>query len=168
MARTRGRVIVPKVDKNGDKIKDFKRWRKKNPTAMYFDSIPEWEVWEHLAKVGISHTFHPASIELLPAITTTEFQHPRRTKKAVKEGRVKPVLKKVTQRKMEYTPDFYLDDYDVYIEVKGYADEQFKMRWKLFKAKGYEGYIVYSLNEFKELLKQLKVREEDDTNKTKS
>ena len=73
---------------------------------------------------------------------------------------MKPVIKEVKQRKMEYTPDYYLPQYDVYIEVKGFADEQFKMRWKLFKAKGYKGFIVYSLNEFKELIKQLKEKEE--------
>jgi len=65
------------------------------------------------------------------------------------------------------TPDYYLPQYDVYIEVKGFADEQFKMRWKLFKAKGYEGYIVYSLTEFKLLYKQLRERQDaKDTTKS--
>ena len=156
MARSLGRVLVLKVDKKGDKIKSFKTWRKKHPKEIFFDSYPEWEVWNYLRGTKIKHVFHPKSIELLPAIKTKEFKHPRRTKKAIREGRTNPEIKEVTQRKMEYTPDYYLLDFDVYIEVKGYADEQFKMRWKLFKAKGYIGYIVYSLNEFKELLKQLK------------
>ena len=156
MARSLGRIVVAKVDKKGDKIKSFKTWRKKHPKEIFFDSHPEWEVWNHLTRAKIKHVFHPESIELLPAIKTKEFKHPRRTKKAVREGRTMPEIKEVTQRKMEYTPDYYLPDFDVYIEVKGYADEQFKMRWKLFKAKGYVGYIIYSLNEFKELLKQLK------------
>ena len=155
MARYAGRVIVDKVDEFGKKIKNFKQWRKKHLDSLFFDSMPEWEVWKYLDDSNIDYIYHPDSIELLPAVKTVEFQHPRRTKKAVREKRTDPVIKEVTQRKMEYTPDFYLPDYDTYIEVKGYADEQFKIRWKLFKAKGYKGFIVYSLNEFKLLMKQL-------------
>ena len=154
--RALGRQIVKKVDSKGNRISNFKLWYKKHKGEVYFDSYPEWEVWKYLTDNKIKHTFHPKSIELLPAITTYEFKTPRRTKKAVKEGRTNPEIKQVVQRKMEYTPDFLLDDIDTYIEVKGFADEQFKLRWKLFKAKGYKGFIVYSLNEFKLLYKQLK------------
>jgi hypothetical protein len=155
MARYAGRVIVHKVDKSGKKIKSLKAWLAKHPKETYFDSFVEWEVWDYMERAGIDYVFHPTSIELLPAITTKEFKRPKRTKKAIKEGRVNPEIKTVTQRGMEYTPDYYLPDFETYIEVKGFADEQFKMRWKLFKAKGYDGYIVYSLAEFKLLYKQL-------------
>lgn len=158
MARTRGRVIVPKVDTKGKSIKSLGTWLKKHPGELYFDSFPEWEVWNYLNDGDISYEYHPTTIELLPPIKTTEFKHPRRTKGKKQKP---PEIKEVTQRKMEYTPDFYLPDFDVYIEVKGYADEMFKMRWKLFKAKGYEGYIVYSLNEFKLLLKQLEEKRDE-------
>jgi len=155
MARYAGRVIVNKVDKNGKKIKNLKQWLKSHPGELYFDSYPEWEVWDYLVESDIDHTFHPKPLQLLSSITTAEFKKPRQTKKAKKEKRNKPEIKFVTQKGTEYTPDYYLPDYDVYIEVKGFADERFKLIWKLFKLKGYKGFIVHSLEEFKELYKQL-------------
>ena len=160
MARALGRVIVAKVDNKGDKIKNFKLWRKKNPKAIYFDSHPEWEVWKYLKGSRIPHVYHPSAIELMPAMEVTEFYHPRKNAK----DRT-PKIKKVTQKKMEYTPDFYLPEYECYIEVKGYADEQFKMRWKLFKALGFDGFIVYSLAEFKALFKQLRALRDAEASK---
>jgi len=154
MARYAGRVIVAKVDAEGNRIKNFKQWRKKNPDALYFDSYPEWEVWYYLIHSDIAFESQP-TLELFSGIDTMEFVQPRQTKKAKKEKRNKRTIKAVKQKPIKYTPDYYLSEYDTYIEVKGYADELFKMRWKLFKLSGYKGYIVYSLEEFKELLKQL-------------
>ena len=85
------------------------------------------------------------SLTLFEGIETEEFK--------------KGVIKEITQRKISYTPDFYLRKYKVYVEVKGYADELFRLRWKLFKIQGYTGYIVYSVDELKSLLKQLKEQE---------
>ncbi len=86
---------------------------------------------------------------------TEEFEMPRQTKKAKEEKRNKREIKDVVQKPIGYTPDFYLPEFDLYIEVKGFADDVFKLRWKLFKLKGYDGFIVYSLEEFKQLYKQL-------------
>ena len=94
-------------------------------------------------------------MELYDSIATREFEKPRQTVKAKKEKRNKREIKNKIQHSIGYTPDFYLPNWDLYIEVKGFADEVFKLRWKLFKLKGYDGFIVYSLDEFKQLYKQL-------------
>ncbi len=155
MARYAGRVIVHKVDTQGKTIKNYSAWRKKHPKAQVFDSKVEWEVWDYLRTADIAFESQP-SLELFGSITTTEFVKPRQTKKAKKEKRNKRTIKTTVQKPIKYTPDYYLSEFDVYIEVKGYADELFKMRWKLFKIAGYDGYVVYSLEEFKELYEQLK------------
>jgi hypothetical protein len=138
MARYRGRVIVKKVGEDGKKINgSLASWKKKNPGKMVFDSMPEYEAWKYMKKHKINFEYQP-NIDLFPPLKTKEF----------KNGK----LKDATQRKIGYTPDYYLKDFDIYIEVKGYADDLFKLRWKLFKLKGYKGYIVYSLEELKTLI----------------
>lgn len=150
MARYAGRVIVNKVDSNGKKIKDFTSWRLKNPNALYFDSKVEWEVWYYLSQNKIPyHT--QTELLLFDSVDTEEFKQPRQTKKAKKEGNKTPSIKQIKQQSIKYTPDYYLPEFNTYIEVKGFADELFKLRWKLFKIKGYRGFIVYSLDEFKQL-----------------
>jgi hypothetical protein len=142
MARYNGRVIVSKVDANGKKIKEkLSVWIAKHPGEMYFDSLLEQEVWEYLDENKINHETKK-EILLFDSCNTTEF----------KDGKIC----KVKQRPMKFTPDYYLPDYDTYIEVKGFAEEAFKMRWKLFKLAGHTGYLVYSLKEFVEVLKLLK------------
>ncbi len=155
MARYRGRVIVSKVDEFGTKIKNLQVWKKKNPSSIYFDSIPEWAVWKYLVDSDIKHEYQP-KISLFSSMKTEEFEMPRQTKKAKEEKRNKREIKDVVQKPIGYTPDFYLPEFDLYIEVKGFADDVFKLRWKLFKLKGYNGFIVYSLEEFKQLYKALK------------
>ena len=139
--RHRGRVRVAKVDEKGNKIKgSLKTWITKNTGKLYFDSMPEWECWNYMKTVKIGHEYQP-TLTLHSTLKTKEFK--------------KGEIKEITQRAIKYTPDFYLNKYRVYVEVKGYADELFRMRWKLFKLRGYEGYIVYSLDDLKSLLKKL-------------
>ena len=152
--RYRGRVIVSKVDEFGTKIKNLKAWIKENPKALYFDSYTEWEVWKYIKDSNIDYIYQP-KLELFGSVQTMEFEKPRQTKKAKEEKRNKRLVKTVTQKPIGYTPDFHLPDFDLYIEVKGFADDVFKLRWKLFKLEGYSGFIVYSLDEFIELYKQL-------------
>lgn len=139
--RAKGRMIIDKVSEDGKRIKGpVKAWRLANPGKLTFDSMPEYQVWKEIIKAKEPHVYQP-KVELFDSKKTMEF--------------VDGELKMTTQRKIGYTPDFYLTKHKVYIEVKGYADDLFKMRWKLFKLKGYKGYIVYSLAEFKKLLKIL-------------
>ncbi len=156
MARSRGRQIVAKVDDNGNKIKGkLSIWIKKNPGRLYFDSMVEYEVWKYVEDTKVIKMDDKITLELFTNIQTEEYKAPRRTKKAIREGRTDKQIVNTTQQNIEYTPDYYLPDYDTYIEVKGYADELFKLRWKLFKLKGYKGFIVYSLEEFKNLINEL-------------
>jgi hypothetical protein len=122
-----------------------------NPKALHFDSYTEWEVWNHIQEEGISHIYQP-KLNLFSSVATQEFEQPRQTKNS---KNTKRVIKNVLQRPIGYTPDFYLPDFDLYVEVKGWADDVFKLRWKLFKLQGYKGFVVYSLDEFKQLYKQL-------------
>jgi len=150
MARYQGRVIVKKVGENGKQITgSLIEWRAKNPGQLTFDSMPEYQVWKHIKDSGLEFEYQP-NIELFDKFSTTEFE----------DGKIKTV----SQRKIGYKPDFYLPAYDCYIEVKGFADELFKLRWKLFKLKAYTGFIVYSLKEAIELLELLKsVTKKDNT-----
>lgn len=142
-----GRVKINKVDHLGRKIKgNLASWKLKNPKKLVFDSKLEWECYTHLKQSINTFEFQP-KINLFPSHQTIEFV----------KGNIKPV----TQRSIGYTPDFYLPKYDIYIEVKGYADPLFKLRWKLFKLKNNKGYIVYSLQELKDLLEQLKLLKND-------
>jgi len=150
MTRYQGRVVVKKVTEEGKYINGSEaKYREENPGKLVFDSMPEFKVWKYLTDEGIAFLYQP-SINLFDGIKTTEF----------KDGE----LKTISQRKIGYTPDFFLPDYDCYLEVKGYADELFKLRWKLFKLKNYKGYIVFSLEEAVELLDLLKlITPEGDT-----
>ena len=146
--RRRGRVIVAKVDYKGVRIKgSLARWTKENPGKLYFDSMIEYECHAYMNRSKIKFTYQPETVLLYDYIITTEFK--------------KNEIKEITQRPIKYTPDFYLDAYGTYIEVKGYADPLFKLRWKLFKLAGYKGFIVYSLDELKILLKQLETKTND-------
>jgi len=164
MARYRGRVKISKVDSNGNRIKNLKTWLKKNPGEIYFDSYSEYEVWKYLEASNIAHTKQP-ELKLFDGMITEEFIKPIQTKKAKKEGRTEREIKSHKQRSIKYTPDYYLPDFDTYIEVKGYADDVFKLRWKLFKLSGYKGFVVYSLEEFKSLYKQLISRDDERKDK---
>lgn len=144
MARYNGRVVVAKVDSKGVRIKGkLASWIAKHPGEIYFDSMTEYETWEYINSKNIKHVYHKELI-LFDTCDTTEF----------KDGK----FVSTKQRSIKYTPDFYLPDYDTYIEVKGYADDLFKLRWKLFKLKGHVGYLVYDLKDFIAVLKLLEKR----------
>lgn len=141
MARSAGRVIIAKVDSKGKRIKGkLADWIAKHPGELYFDSMVEYDVWEYMTSNKIKHVFHKELL-LFDTCDTSEY----------KNGK----FINSKQRNIKYTPDYYLPEYDTYIEVKGYADELFKLRWKLFKLKGYKGYLVYDLKDFIAVLKLL-------------
>lgn len=136
----RRRPTIKKVDETGKQIKSYKTWRKKNPDALCFDSKLEYTFYKYNVDHKIAQVLQP-NIELFSSKKIKEF-----------DPGVPPEWKDTTQRKISYTPDFYLPKYKVYIEVKGYADELFKLRWKLFRLQGYEGYTIYNLDEYKQLI----------------
>lgn len=142
MARYKGRVIVLKVDNKGVRIKGKLRdWIDKHPDTIYFDSMTEYLVWKYIKTIKLKYIYKP-KLKLFDGMKTKEFKNNK--------------VVEYAQRSISYTPEFYLPAYKAYIEVKGYADDVFKLRWKLFKLNGYDGYIVYSLVDFKTLIKELK------------
>lgn len=48
-------------------------------------------------------------------------------------------------RPMTFTPDFVSDDYNFVMETKGYANESFPLRWKLFKRHLKDNNLTYKL-----------------------
>ncbi len=144
MERYRGRVKVSKIDHKGKIIRgSLAIWKRKNPGKEYFDSKIEYEVSKWLKKNKTLKYETKKTLTLYDPIKTLEF--------------VKGKIKSRTVRSISYTPDFYLPEYDIYIEVKGYADPLFKLRWKLFKFAGYTGFIVYTINELEQLIKEIKL-----------
>ena len=133
---------IKKVDELGRPIKgSLKVWKKNHPHKLYFDSKVEWEVWLLFRKEKVKFDMQ-TNVTLVDGTTTEEFK--------------KGFIKTTKQQAITYTPDYYLTDYDVYIEVKGFATPEFRLRWKLFKLKGYRGFIVKSKDEAKTILNILK------------
>jgi len=54
-----------------------------------------------------------------------------------------------------YTPDFYLVDYNIYIEVKGYETEKDRCKWSCFTEK----LIVFKRNEIKKIKEKIPFEE---------
>lgn len=101
--------------------------------ANYYHEPVAWRYEEH-------------EFELLP-----QMQWVDRTER---DGSVKTINrnKKHTLQRVIYTPDFYLPDYDLWVEIKGkqFYDELFKLRLRLFRDKyPYEAvWIVQHHDEF--------------------
>ena len=133
---------IKKVDERGVKIRgSVKKWRAANPDKLLFDSHFEWEVWKYLKDNNISSKFQP-NVTLQDSMVTEEV-----TKKGI-------VPK--AQRKIGFTPDFFLEDAGVYLEAKGWETPEFRLRWKMFKSLGFTGYIVKSMDEVKLVIKHIK------------
>lgn len=76
--------------------------------------------------------------------------------------------KKHTLQRVIYTPDFYLPDFNLYIETKGFQfnDDTFKLRFRMFKHKYPDVaiWLVTSHSDFKkldEVLEALEVSKEN-------
>ena len=139
--RRTGRQFIDKVDINGRKITNVATWKISHPDDLLFDSKLEQEVYVYLTNNNITFTFHPAPLNIGAGIITDEL--------------VKGTIKPVKQQAITYTPDFWFPEYGIYIETKGYLDDVFRLRWKLFKIHGNKGYLAYSLDDVKTILAQV-------------
>lgn len=124
---------VKPVDSDGRYIVGtLKNWKIKHPNSIYFDSGFEWRCWIKLQKRKWDFTFHPDSIELLPAFKTTSF-----IKSKIVEAKVQDAV---------YTPDFLIKTEfgNVFVECKGYYDDLSRMRFKMcqYKLKKTEGNVI--------------------------
>lgn len=98
--------------------------------GIHFKSKLEGKVYTRLLECGITPEYEPTTICLWKGhIPRTPFF--TRTSK----GKIKHlVLKKRKLADIKYTPDFYFKykDLDVWIEVKGYENDVFYIKKKLF------------------------------------
>jgi hypothetical protein len=165
MSRYLGRVKVNKVDSKGRKITNLKEWIKKNPNQIYFDSSLEYICYEYIQslKSKIKFKFHPDKSVFLEGFESDIFVPAHTAKKNVKSKNIKKgdkipaCIKKQKILGASYTADFVLYDgkKEYFIETKGFADDAFKLRFKLFKNtlnKNQHAYVVKSLKELKDLI----------------
>jgi len=94
--------------------------------GIEFKSRLEVYCYQQLKKNNIDAKYEPISFEILPAITF-EFNDKKQKK----------------LRPMNYTPDFVGNNF--IIECKGYANESFPLRWKIFKHFLYNNNMKYYL-----------------------
>lgn len=121
------------MNRSGHKIERY---------GIQFDSLLELDIYEEFLSRGIELE-RGEPIKIINASSSPIFCYSNDNKKFE--------LKKDTSsiRRIEYTPDFTLKvhfiakeknggkslegDFNVYIEAKGFANETFRYRWKLFK-----------------------------------
>lgn len=141
---------IKKLDAGGKVIKVWKGWIKEHPGELYFDSALEYVVYNYLKDNNINFVYQPESIIFYPSKEVEEIKD--MTRKGVKST----VIKNTTQKSISYTPDFYLPDFDLWLETKGYLKEDsFRLRWRLFKNFEYKGFIVRNLKDLKIIIESL-------------
>lgn len=108
-----------KMNRSGTKI---------NKYDILFDSLLELDIYEEFKSRGIKLQ------RGLPITVTEKFESG--VKCFTNDNKAFAFkLESPKVREIVYTPDFILpvDNYNVYIELKGFANETFRYRWKLFK-----------------------------------
>lgn len=109
------------------------RSKKKKPeyNGITFDSNLEVVMYKLLESSDISFEYTPKSFTLIEGFLFDNDSYERRMNgkdefKNRGHSKVRP---------MTYKPDFIVGDEDFIVEVKGWANETFPIRWKLFKEK---------------------------------
>lgn len=137
---------VRPVDKDGRIIMKLAEWKKKNPEALYFDSPFEWRGYNALVKEGIEFEYQPTSIVLIKEFNTLGFK--------------KNKIETIKVRKMVYTPDFFIKNTSIYLELKGFFYEKDKNRFKACQheliKRGQHILLIMSDNELKMAISLIK------------
>jgi len=139
-----------KVDSNGQVINDLKQWKKDYPEDIYYDSAFELWVDRTLNLFQIRHTFKPEKLILVPSFTTTDLEYTKELRSELLSGLRKAVgksaksavtrnfnknnRKSLIETKVlpeTWSVDFYLEDYGIYLEAKGFANDGFDNKLKL-------------------------------------
>jgi hypothetical protein len=107
---------VPYVDINGRVIPKLIEWKKKNPDSIHFDSPFEQRGYKLLTEQNIPFIYQPESIQIIKEFKTLGFDGTD--------------VKTIKVRGMVYTPDFYIKDTNIYLELKGFFYEKDKNRYK--------------------------------------
>lgn len=155
--KTYKRVFAKEVEYRGIKF----RSKLEADFAMYLDGVWFRYKGESFKRVPIRWEYESKEFLLIKQenwVDKTEFD---KSVKKIKRN------KKHTLQKVIYTPDFYLPDFNLHIETKGFQfnDGLFKMRFRLFKHKYPDEaiWLVTSHSDFKkldEVLEALRISEE--------
>jgi hypothetical protein len=128
-------------------IKSFKEWKMKNPSALYFDSLIELDLYKKCSALNI-----PLK-RLLPEEHSIELQE-RFTIAAINNAKNRGFFNSVV-RPITYTPDFVVEikGMTIYIEIKGFFEADARLRYKLFqyKIKDDLDKFVYLVNDAKDV-----------------
>ena len=107
------------MNRSGNKIERY---------GISFDSLLELDIYEEFIKQGVTlERGTPIIVEDKFDCNIICYSNDN------KNFEIKPESKNI--RKIEYTPDFICnyENKKAYIELKGFANETFRYRWKLFK-----------------------------------
>jgi len=138
-----------KVDEFGIPILNLKEFKEKNKTAIYFDSKFEWKTYSMLVEAGFKVVLKPKSLLISPDFETLELDYSpeqkselRKSILKVKTKKEKNLIKRVFNKtnlkhviknkinKVTWSVDFFLPDFDLYIEAKGFPNEAFPLKLK--------------------------------------
>jgi hypothetical protein len=127
------------------KKKTYVNKKVRNATPLEVDNIQfksklEVYCYQKLQKYNLFQGYESETFELITPFTYTSqcYEHNKRTKTLKEQPKV---------RKMSYTPDFVFNyKGELYIvECKGFPNEQFPIKWKLFKKTRedfYQNYLI--------------------------
>ena len=142
-ARTKGRTKVKNAKKSVYNGKEFQ-------------SNLELHCYKELEKAKILVEYEETTFTIFPAMVYPLACYERTQKKLYNKGsKIRPIT---------YTPDFVDPNGKFIIETKGYANESFPLRWKLFKKHLKDNnhhYVLFmprnkkQVDEIVELIKQL-------------
>lgn len=99
--------------------------------AMFLDGCPIRYKGTNYYHKPIKWEYETKEFELLPQMEWIDRTERDKTVKTIIRN------KKHSLQRIVYTPDFYLPDYDLLVEIKGrqFDDELFAMRFSIFKHK---------------------------------
>ena len=163
-----------RVDNFGKEIINLKEWKLSNPDAIHFDSVFEWWVAATLTSNGIKFMLKPPKLVLVPKFTTTDFDYSKEVKSVLTNSKRKAsdtkekssvsrafnkanqkVITEISVLPETWSVDFYLYDYNIYLEAKGFANDGFANKLKLARYLSQNQFkiiVVYSKKDVIDLL----------------
>jgi len=111
--------------------------KKSSYNGIDFQSLLEKRMYQMLHEAGVSVDYEKHSFTIFDALVYPQACYEGTAKKLYNKGsKVRPIT---------YTPDFVDPNGKWIIETKGYANESFPLRWKMFKRHLKENNLTYVL-----------------------
>jgi len=168
-----------KVDEAGNPIGNLNEFKTNHKDAIIFDSKLEWKTYSLLKEAGIKVILKPNPILLIPEFKTLKFDYLpeqktelRKNSLKVKTKKEKNVIKREFNkthyksilsekiRKSTWAVDFFLPDYNLYVEAKGFPNEAFPLKLKfaryILSISKYSIIVVRNQKDVNDLIKYLK------------